>query len=123
LRHRAEVEGELLVLAPAHEDALEQRREDLVALWGDGDADAEVLADALVLAEQDVEDDAVDAVVLPVDHEGPDDVARLAEAVDAAFALLVPGGVPRQVVVDDRLEVLLEVDALGEAVGGDEHLG
>ena len=44
----------------------------------------------------------------------------LAEAVDAAFALLVPGGVPGEVVVDDGVEVVLEVDALGQAVGGDQ---
>ena len=47
-------------------------------------------------------------------------VARLAEPVDAALALLVPGRVPGQVVVDDGLEVVLEVDALGQAVGGDQ---
>ena len=38
--------------------------------------------------------------------------ARLAVAVDAALALLVAGRVPAQVVVDDRVEVVLEVDAL-----------
>ena len=47
-------------------------------------------------------------------------LGRLAEAVDAAFALLMPGRVPRQVVVDDGVEELLEVDAFGQAIGGDE---
>ena len=75
-----------------------------------------------VLADQDVEDDAVDAVVLAVEGDGADDVAPLAEPVDAAFALLVPGGVPGQVVVDDGVEVLLEVDALGQAVGRDQDV-
>ena len=46
----------------------------------------------------------------------------LAEAVDPALALLVAGRVPGQVVVDDGVEVLLEVDALGQAVGGDQHV-
>ena len=48
--------------------------------------------------------------------------ARLAEAVDAALALLVTGRVPGKVVVDDCVEAFLEVDALAEAVGGDEHV-
>ena len=36
------------------------------------------------------------------------------------LALLVAGRVPGQVVVDDGVEVVLEVDSLGEAVGRDE---
>ena len=75
-----------------------------------------------MLADQHVEHDAVDAVVLAVEGEGADDVPALAVAVDAAFALLVAGGVPGQVVVDDGGEVLLQVDALGQAVGGDEDV-
>ena len=47
--------------------------------------------------------------------------ALLAEPVDAAFALFVAGGVPRQVVVDDRGEAVLQVDALRQAVGGDQQ--
>ena len=75
-----------------------------------------------MLADEDVEDDAVDAVVLAVEGDGADDVARLAEAVDAAFALFVAGGVPGEVVVDDGVEVVLEVDAFGQAVGGDQDV-
>ena len=56
-----------------------------------------------------------------VDGGHPHRRRRLAVAVDAAFSLLEPGGVPGQVVVDDGVEVLLEVDALGQAVGGDQH--
>ena len=44
----------------------------------------------------------------------------LAEPVDPALALLVPGRVPGQVVVDDGVEVVLQVDALGQAVGRDQ---
>ena len=47
----------------------------------------------------------------------------LAESVDAAFALFVAGGVPRQVVVDDGGEAVLQVDALRQAVGGDQQAG
>ena len=45
----------------------------------------------------------------------------LAVAVDPALALLVAGGVPGEVVVEDGVEVLLEVDPLGEAVRRHEH--
>ena len=65
-----------------------------------------------MLAQQDVEDDAVDPVVAAVVGEHAHRVASLAVAVDAALALLVAGRVPGEVVVDDRVEVLLEVDAL-----------
>ena len=44
----------------------------------------------------------------------------LAEPVDAALALLVPGRVPGEVVVDDGVEVVLQVHAFGQAVGGDQ---
>ena len=73
-----------------------------------------------MLAEQHVQDDAVDAVVGAVEGDRPDDAGALAEPVDAAFALLVAGRVPGQVVVDDGLEVLLQVHALRQAVGRDE---
>ena len=45
----------------------------------------------------------------------------LADAVDAAEALLDPVRVPRQVVVDHQVGDL-QVDALAGGVGGDEHL-
>ena len=47
-----------------------------------------------------------------VEGDRADDVAWLAEPVDAALALLVAGGVPGQVVVDDGLELLLQVHPL-----------
>ena len=78
-------------------------------------------SDRLVLAEQHVEHDAVDPVVRAVEGDGAHGVGALAEAVDAALALLVAGRVPGQVVVDDGVEAVLEVDALGQAVGGDQH--
>ena len=47
--------------------------------------------------------------------------AGLAVAVHAAFALLVARRIPRKVVVDDGVEMVLEVDAFAQAVGADEH--
>ena len=74
----------------------------------------------LGLAEDDIEHGAVDRAVRREHHDRSDELGRLAEAVDPSLALLVPGRVPRQVVVDDGVEELLEVDAFGQAVGGDE---
>ena len=102
--------------------AFEQRLGDLLAGARHGDGDAEVALDALVLADQDIEDHAVDRVVRAVVGDDADLGLLLPEAVDAPFALLVAGGVPGQVVVQDGVEVLLEVDALGQAVGADEHI-
>src|SRR5206468_511268 len=67
------------------------------------------------------EHDLVDAVVPAVQHDGTNLRCRLAEPVYPALALFVPGGVPGQVVVHHGLEVGLQVDAFGKAVGGDQH--
>ena len=45
----------------------------------------------------------------------------LADAVDAAEALLEPIGIPRQVVVDHQMRAALEVHALAGGVVGDHH--
>jgi hypothetical protein len=64
-----------------------------------------------VLAQQHVQDDPVNPVISAVQRDRPDDVGTLTEPVDPAFALLVARRVPRQVVVDDSLEVFLQVRA------------
>jgi hypothetical protein len=114
-----ELAQDLLVGTAAEEEALKDGFEDGLALRN-RHADAEALTNGPVLAKQDIEDDAVDGVVVAVEHDGDDLLPGLAEAVDAAFALFVTGWIPGQVVMNDGVEVLLEVDALGEAVGGDE---
>ena len=115
-------EGELLLagLEAGLDHRVHDRFHDLGAVRWDRDGDAEGLADGLVLADQHVEHDAVDQVVRAVVGEHAYDLLRLAVAVHAALALLVAGGVPGQVVVDDGVEVVLEVDALAQAVGGDQ---
>jgi hypothetical protein len=80
-------------------------------------------ADGLKFSEQDVENDAVHGVVAAVDCDRADDVMRLAEAVDSTLTLFVTRWVPREVVVDDRREVILKIYPFGEAVGGDQHDG
>ena len=117
-----EVEDPLLgVLPVAEEHRLHERLGQRVPLVGHRHRHAQLFPDLLGLAEDDVEHGAVHRVVGTVDERGPYDLGPLAEAVDTPFPLLVAGRVPGQVVVDDGVEVLLEVDTLGEAVGRDEE--
>ena len=74
-------------------------------------------------ADQHVEHDAVDAVVLAVIGDGAHGLGALAEAIDAAFPLFVASGIPSQVVMQDRSEAVLKVDAFREAVGSDQQPG
>ena len=108
------------VVAAAKDEALEDGLHDERGVGGQGHGDAGGLADGFVLADEDIEDDTVDGVVDAVVGDGADGLGALPEPVDATFALFVPGGVPGEVVVDDGGEVVLQVDAFGEAVGGDE---
>ena len=93
-----------------------------VAVVGQRHRHAELLADLLGLAEDDLEHGAVDGVVRAVEQRRATrtGLRLLAEAIDAPLALFVARRVPREVVVNDGVEVVLEVDALGEAVGGDQ---
>ena len=109
-----------LVIPVTQKEALEDRLEHRIRVHWDRNGDAEAVADRAVLSQQDVEHDAVDLVVEAVVHEHAHLVSRLPVAVDPALALLVPGGVPAQVVVDDRVEAVLEVDAFTQAIRGDE---
>ena len=114
-----EVEGELGA-GVLHEQPFAEHLLDDLGVHGHGDVDAELVTDASVLAEEHLEDEAIDGVVFAIIGQGADGLAALAIAVDAALALLVAGGVPGEVVVDHGVEEVLEVDALGEAVGADE---
>ena len=86
---------------------------------GTGTREAERGPDPFVPAQEHVQDEPVDRVVAAVERDHAT-VLRLAVPVHAAFALLVAGRVPGEVVVDDRVEAALEVDPLGQAVRGDE---
>ena len=72
------------------------------------------------LAKQDIEHDAIDRVVGTVEQAGFDHGGDLPEPIYATFALLEAIGVPGQVVVQHRSELILQVDAFAEAIGGDQ---
>ena len=105
---------------PAEQQPFHQRLHDLAGVAGQRHRDAERGADRLVLAQEHVEDNAVDLVVQAIvghrAHGGP----GLPKAVHASLALLVAGGVPAQVIVHHGVKAFLEVDALAQAVGGDQ---
>jgi hypothetical protein len=83
------------------------------------DLPAEGVAGGFELLEQAVVDVAFAGLVGDEVPEVAD--LGLADAVDAAEALLEPVGVPRQVVVDHQVRAL-EVDAFAGGVGGEQHL-
>ena len=101
--------------------ALHQRLHGLLGGGRDRHGDAQRAADRAVFAQQHVEHDAVDRVVDAVVGQGTHGRGGLSVAVDAAFALFVAGRVPAQVVVHDGVEMILQVDAFAEAVGGDQQ--
>ena len=119
-----EIQAELTMVRArpfAEQRALEECLGNLFAGTGHRDRDTEIALDRLVLADQHFEDHAVDGVVGAVVGDDAHLALLLAEAVHASFALLVAGRIPGEVVVQHRVEVLLQVDALGETVGADEH--
>ena len=92
---------------------LDEGEVDALGIGRERDEDAEFLADGFGFSQDDIEDESIDGIVLAVEHGGADFLGLLAEAVHAAFPLLVAGGIPREVVVDDGGEEVLEIDAFG----------
>ena len=115
---KTEIERELLRFLAAEQHPLDQCLHHFVPVDWHRHRDPRVVRDLAMFADEHVQDEAVDAVVRAVHGDCADLGLRLAEAVDPALSLLMPGRVPGQVVVHDRLEVFLQVDALGQAVGG-----
>ena len=74
-----------------------------------------------MLAQQNLENQTVDLVVCAIQGDRSYYVSALTEPVDAALALFVARRVPCQVVMQDRVEALLEIDTLRQAVCGDQH--
>ena len=110
--------GGLSPVFAAHQCGLDQGLVDAGVVFGQGHHHAQLFLDSLALAQDDFEHEAVDGVVLAVEHGAAHLGGLLAEAIHPAFALFVARGVPGQVVVDDGGEKVLEVDAFRKAIGG-----
>ncbi|MDT4830408.1 hypothetical protein FQZ97_638710 [compost metagenome] len=106
--------------AAPHERGLDQGLVDAGFVLREGHQHAQFLLDGFALAQDDVEHKTIDRVVLPVEHGATDFVGLLAKTVNAAFALLMACRVPGQIVMDDGGEQMLQVDAFGKTVGGDQ---
>src|SRR5690606_19483430 len=97
-----------------------QRLAERVPIVGQWHRYTKFLADLVGFLEDDLEYRSIDGVVRAVEQRRTHHAPLLPEAIDASLALLVARGIPREIVVNDRVEVVLEVHTLGEAVGGDE---
>lgn len=94
--------------------------ERVVLIWH-GHGNAQLPPNLVRLADDDLKDGAIHGVVGSVHQRGADLLAGLTKAVHAPFTLLMPRGVPGQVVVDHGVKVLLQVDAFRQAVRGHQH--
>lgn len=99
---------------------VEEGSGDGALLFGQRYSDSGHLADAFSLPQDDIQHSSIDGAVGRVDEGRSDKLGWLSEAVDTAFALLMAGWIPGQIVVDDGVKELLEVDPLGQAVRSDE---
>ena len=81
-----------------------------------------VATDRPVALDEDVQNDAVDLVVRRRSSAPARSVRSVSEPVDTALALLMSGRIPGEVIVDHRLEVLLEVDTFRQTVGRDKDV-
>jgi hypothetical protein len=63
------------------------------------------------LAKDHIQDSPVDRAVRREEQHGAHERARLAEPIDAALALLMAGRIPGQIVMDHRVEQVLQIDA------------
>jgi hypothetical protein len=121
VRRQAEIEAELTGAALAEHHGVHQRAGDGAAFVRKRDSDPGCLSDRLGFAEDDIENRAVDGTVGRVEQYRTNQRCRLAKAIDAAFALLMAGRIPRQVVMNDRVEKSLEIDAFRETIGGHQQ--
>ena len=80
---------------------------------------AKLLADALGLADERLQDDVLGALLVD-EVAAPDLRRRLQLAVDAAVALFEPRRIPGQIDVDEVVAAHLEVDAFARGVGADQ---
>ena len=104
----------------AQQHVVDDGLDDLLRLDRNRHGDAEIAPNLLRLADEHVQDDLIDGIVRAVEQDRLHARLRLTETIDAALALLQPVGIPGQVVVHDGVEVVLQIDALAQAIGGDE---
>jgi hypothetical protein len=74
-----------------------------------------------MLAEQHIQNDAVDLIVLAEQRQHLHGLALLPIAIDAAFSLLMARWIPTEVVVNYSIKLVLQVDAFTQTVSSDHY--
>ncbi|MNZ26332.1 hypothetical protein D3C78_435200 [compost metagenome] len=116
----AEVQRQVVLhLVTGEQHGLHDRLADAGFVLGHRHRDTQRLADAFRLSQDHLQHCAIHRIVGAIEHQRAHLGGTLAEAVDTTLALFVAGRVPGQVVMHHRIEHVLQVDTLGQAVGGD----
>ena len=97
-----------------------QRFQQGVTAGGDGNRNSKGLANLVMLANQDIQDHAVDLVIGAVVGDDLDFRFGLTKPVDPSITLFMTGRVPAQVIMDDGIKGVLQVDPFAQAIGADE---
>ena len=107
--------------AAAREHVVDDRLQNFVRFHCGGYRNAQPLSYLARLAYKHIQHCEVNLVVAAPKHHTLDLWRSLPVAVDAPFTLLQPVGIPRKIIVQHGVEVLLQVDALAQAVGRHQH--
>ena len=102
------------------DDCLHQRFNEAIGVARHWNRNACRFPNAVVLSNENVKHDLVDAIVFAVQGDRLNCWTRLAKAIDTTFTLLMSCWVPCEVVVNDRIECVLKIDPFGETVSCDE---
>jgi hypothetical protein len=105
----------------AQQHVVDDGLDDLLRFDWNRHRDAEVVPNLLCLADEHFEDDPVHGIVRAVEQDRLHDRLRLAKPVDPALTLLQPVRIPGQVVMNHGVKIVLKIDALAQAIGGDEY--
>jgi hypothetical protein len=85
---------------------------DAFAVSGNRDGNSGCSVNLPRFVQQNPQNDSINWVIATVKQNALDFLCRLPETVNTTVSLLKPVWVPWQVIVDDRCEVFLQVDAL-----------
>ena len=97
----AKVEGERLSVTAAQQQSFGERVDECLTVAVDWYGYTGCLGDGAVFADEDVQNDAVDAVIFTVEGDGAHDVVALSKTVYTSIALFMSRGIQGEVVVQD----------------------
>src|SRR5258706_16344407 len=100
----------------AQQKSFENSLDHLVSIDGHRHRNTQRAADCTMLADEHIEHNTVNRVVKPVVGDDSYLFARLPIAVHPSLTLFMARRVPREIIVDNPVEMLLQVDAFAHAV-------